>query len=207
MKQQLIGMLSLQDEMNCKVHAQWEQQGFAWYRAIWTECAELLEHYGWKWWKKCEPDLPQVQLEVVDIWHFGMSLQLQTCGNDKDKVATDLLAGLTVPESAPDLRVAIERLAAQAVAEHRFDVGCFAQVMGACGLSFAALHRQYIGKNVLNFFRQDHGYQQGTYLKVWNEREDNQHLVEVLDELALEPNTPGALRELVYQALAARYPN
>ncbi len=52
MKQQLATMLELQNNMNTKVHANWREQQFEWYRAIWIECAELLDHYGWKWWKK-----------------------------------------------------------------------------------------------------------------------------------------------------------
>jgi len=206
MKQQLIEMLSLQDEMNRKVHAHWEQQGFAWHRAIWTECAELLEHYGWKWWKKHDPDMPQVQLEVVDIWHFGMSLQLQTHAQKATQVADILATGLACAKPTQDFRTAIEHLAAKAVAEHTFDPVCFAHVMAGCGLSFEALYRQYMGKNVLNFFRQDHGYQQGTYLKVWHGKEDNEHLLEILEALS-NTSAQGELRALVYQALTARYPD
>ena len=66
-------MLSLQDQMNTKVHPQWRSQGFEWYRAAWIECGELMDHAGYKWWKHAEPELEQIQLEVVDIWHFGMS--------------------------------------------------------------------------------------------------------------------------------------
>ena len=38
-------MLELQDSMNSKVSADWRAQGFEWYRAIWVECAELLDHH------------------------------------------------------------------------------------------------------------------------------------------------------------------
>ena len=46
--------------------------------------------------------------------------------------------------------------------------------------SFDQLYRMYVGKNVLNFFRQDHGYKEGTYVKVWGGREDNEHLSDLL---------------------------
>ena len=52
MKQQIATMLELQDSMNAKVNKEWREQNFEWYRAIWIECAELLDHHGWKWWKK-----------------------------------------------------------------------------------------------------------------------------------------------------------
>ena len=73
MKQALINMLSMQDRMNTRVHENWAAQNFEWYRAIWVECGELIDHYGYKWWKKQDPEMEQVQLEVIDIWHFGMS--------------------------------------------------------------------------------------------------------------------------------------
>ena len=69
----LMTMASLQDEHNVQVHAEWKEQGHDYYRAIWVECAEMLDHFGWKWWKKQEPDINQVKLELVDIWHFALS--------------------------------------------------------------------------------------------------------------------------------------
>ena len=71
--QQIKIMLDLQDSMNTKVNANWQTQGYEWYRAIWVECAELLDHYGWKWWKHREADINQVKMEMVDIWHFLLS--------------------------------------------------------------------------------------------------------------------------------------
>lgn len=38
----LVVMLEMQHAMNTKVHQQWFEQGFEWYRAIWVECAEML---------------------------------------------------------------------------------------------------------------------------------------------------------------------
>lgn len=38
----LVVMLEMQNAMNTKVHEQWSNQGFEWYRAIWVECAEML---------------------------------------------------------------------------------------------------------------------------------------------------------------------
>jgi hypothetical protein len=65
-----------------------------------------------------------------------------------------------------------------------------------------SLFTRYVGKNVLNVFRQDHGYKEGTYIKQWQGREDNEHLVEVLAELdAGHPD----YRQAVYDSLSARY--
>ena len=77
-------------------------------------------------------------------------------------------------------------------------------IVEQCEMSGDELYRQYVGKNVLNFFRQDNGYKAGTYQKTWQGREDNEHLVDVLD--ALDINNPDYADE-VYQGLQQRYPS
>ena len=62
--------------MNTKVHSQWQEQEFEWYRAIWVECAELLDHYGWKWWKKQTPDVDQIALRASRYLAFWPQLLL-----------------------------------------------------------------------------------------------------------------------------------
>ena len=51
------------------------------------------------------------------------------------------------------------------------------------GLSFNWLQKLYIGKNCLNKFRQDNGYKEGTYVKVWNGDEDNVVMVSILEQM------------------------
>ena len=70
-------------------------------------------------------------------------------------------------------------------------------------LSFDELFRHYVGKNVLNFFRQDHGYKTGEYIKVWNGKEDNEVLMDVLRNTDASASN---FKELVYQGLTAAYP-
>lgn len=43
MKTELLVMLSLQDKMNTKVHPQWREKNFAFFRAAWIETAELID--------------------------------------------------------------------------------------------------------------------------------------------------------------------
>ena len=75
--------------------------------------------------------------------------------------------------------------------------------MQFCDLEFDELYRTYVGKNVLNFFRQDHGYKEGHYQKIWNGKEDNEHLSAILT--SIDPQSP-TFSDEVYQALAAAYP-
>jgi hypothetical protein len=183
-RQAVATMLQLQESVNVLVHPRWREQDFPWFRATWVECAELLDHFGYKWWKQQQPDLPQVQLEVVDIWHFGLSdLLQQSTELDElaDRVALELDAGLLAPPLG--VTEAVEKLALHSLHTRTFSVPDFGLLMCAAALDVPQLYRAYVGKNVLNRLRQDEGYQRGHYRKQWQGREDNLHLQELLDTL------------------------
>ncbi|NIB41213.1 dUTP diphosphatase [Pseudomaricurvus alkylphenolicus] len=201
MQQQIQTMLELQDSMNTKVNSEWRSQGFEWYRAIWIECGELLDHYGWKWWKKQTPDVEQVQLELIDIWHFGLSILLQS-GQSSEAIATTIEKELVLATDEEDFRLDLERFAGEVLTTRSFSVASFGRLMAGIDMDFEMLFKGYVGKNVLNFFRQDHGYQDGTYTKIWDGREDNEHLVEASQALdAAEPD----FQDQLYRALSQRY--
>lgn len=202
MREQLLVMLDMQDAMNAHVNPQWREAGNAWYRAIWTECAEMLDHYGWKWWKHQSPDLEQVRLELVDIMHFAMSDYLLREA-DNNAVAARIESELRNPRQCTDFREAIEVMAHSTIAERSMHFADFANIMRLIDMDFDQLFRNYVGKNVLNFFRQDHGYKEGSYVKTWQGREDNEHLVELLS--ALDSDSP-TFRDDVYAGLQQRYP-
>ena len=201
MKQAFITMLNMQNKMNQKVHADWPAQNFEWFRAIWIECGELVDHYGYKWWKKQTPDMDQVNLEVIDIWHFGMSALFK--GQSIDDIAEAMEAALDgYTYRGQGVIEATEALAQNSLETKSFSVALFWDLLNACKLSFDELYRQYVGKNVLNFFRQDNGYKAGTYIKQWQGREDNEHLVELLAELDASADN---FADNVYQGLSQRY--
>ncbi|MGI9288825.1 MAG: dUTP diphosphatase [Pseudomonadales bacterium] len=199
--QQFKSMLQLQDSMNTKVHPEWIQQGYAYYRALWLECGELVEHYGYKWWKKQTPDMQQVQLEVVDIWHFGLSMLFD--GRTVDEIAAALDEELQQGEVA-ELGVldATEALAEATLATRKFSIVKFWSLLRAAEMNADILYRSYVGKNVLNFFRQDNGYQEGSYIKLWQGREDNEHLVELSEQLDADSDS---YAQDLYAALTKRY--
>lgn len=195
-------MAKMQEEHNQQVHPQWRTQNYAYYRAVWVECAEMLDHFGWKWWKKQVPDLAQVKLELVDIWHFGLSEMLRA------ETLTDEV-GITLSQveavgsaDAAAFRLAIEDLAETTLANRGFDLAPFMRAMQTLPMSYEELFAMYIGKNVLNQFRQNNGYQTGEYRKLWQGREDNEHLVEILAALQ---DDPADLPLRIYTALTDRY--
>jgi dimeric dUTPase (all-alpha-NTP-PPase superfamily) len=194
-------MAALQEAHNVEVAPDWRSRGFPYHRAIWVECAELLDHFGWKWWKHQAPDAEQVRLELVDIWHFGLSMLLLE-GPIDDGLVDTLGREVGRPRSAEAFRTDVEALAAAAVAEQRFSLEAFVDCMNSLGLSLEDLYRAYVGKNVLNNFRQHHGYRDGSYRKLWAGREDNAHLMELVVEL--DPDAED-FAEHLYLALEARY--
>lgn len=195
-------MLDLQNSMNSKVNESWQQQGFEWYRAIWVECAELMDHYGWKWWKKQSPDKEQVALELIDIWHFGLSILLQS-RTKAELLCAQIEHELVIHTDEKDFRLDLEKFVAATLADRQFHIGLFGRLMAGVDMSFDQLYRGYVGKNVLNFFRQDHGYKDGSYRKHWHDgREDNEHLVEAV--LSLDASK-AEFKDELYAALKIRY--
>ncbi len=197
-------MASMQDAHNKQVHPDWRNSGFEYYRAVWVECAEMLDHFGWKWWKRQESDFEQAKLELVDIWHFGMSDLIRSEALNAGVVGVLDVGPATgaAHTHMERVRLAVEDLARETLLARAFALPAFTRVMAVLPLPFDELFRLYVGKNVLNRFRQDHGYQVGTYLKVWAGREDNEHLVELLNDSA----NPETAVEDLYGRLKSRYP-
>ncbi len=200
---QIKQMLTMQDAMNSRVSETWRDNGYEWYRAIWVECAEMLDHHGWKWWKHQEIDVAQVQLELVDIFHFGLSLRLMT-GANVDDIASELAQELIQKTDENDFKIVLEALASAAVTNKAFDAVALADCMRLMNMDLNELFRQYVGKNTLNFFRQDHGYKDGSYIKVWHGEEDNEVLAALVN--TLDANASDFQQQL-YQALEEKYPS
>jgi len=142
-----------------------------------------------------------------------LSAAIQHCKGDQAKAATEMLTELqraetTLTFDAREYALAqmtllqrLDLLVGLAAAE-RTSLALFGMLLADCGMRWTDLFRQYLGKNVLNMFRQDHGYKTGTYLKIWHGREDNEHLVEVLEIVDVEAPD---VRDRLYDALKLRY--
>ncbi len=200
---QIKQMLTMQDAMNSRVSDTWRENGYEWYRAIWVECAEMLDHHGWKWWKHQEIDIAQVQLELVDIFHFGLSLRLMA-GATVESITDTLAIELTQSSHEKDFKIALENLASAAVSNKSFDAIALADCMRLMNMDLDELFRQYVGKNTLNFFRQDHGYKEGTYIKIWNGEEDNEVLANLVNALDASASD---FQQQLYAALEEKYPS
>lgn len=192
---QAATMLKLQDHLNSMINPAWVTSGSRFLRAAFVESAEALEHHGWKWWKKQTIDLPQVQMELVDILHFYLSHTIVQAGGSIEGAAAELMRDLAGPGTVT-LDGAARELATLDVPELLELIGGLAvcgrasfkvleRTMTACEMGWNDAYTQYVSKNVLNLFRQRHGYKEGTYIKIWNGEEDNVVLARLMS--ALDP--------------------
>ena len=168
-----------------------------WKRCIVMESAELIDSYPWKHWKSVDAvtDIENVRVELVDIWHFLLSLALEQFELSKavnllDKalvlshVASNTISrGMTVIQQVAVhetmMRIALE--AADATEEYLLRLAeSFFKACKVADLSFDQMYQIYMAKNVLNKFRQDHGYKEGSYIKEWNGKEDNIVMFEIM---------------------------
>lgn len=194
----LMTMLRMQDELNKKIHPEWRKQNFAWHRAIMAEGVELLDHIGWKWWKKPTPDVAQARIELVDIWHFGMSALMTRCLSLYE-AAESLESQQRIAKHYPvEMMRCIECLVGAAGNYKAFEAGVFFNLMDHLGMSDDDLYRTYVAKNVLNTFRQDNGYKDGSYIKLWGSLEDNVVLEKLMDQFPAA--TPEQLRTMLDSA-------
>ena len=214
---QAATMLELQAIMNSKVDPNWLAAKYPYLRAVAIEGAEAIEHHGWKWWKKQEKDLAQLQMELIDIWHFFLSELLLRNDGDQKKALKSLLnlsgnhenkQEFKFDEKEIDLKSCdmvskLELLIATSISR-RIEIELFNLIMDDCQLSWDELYTQYVGKNVLNIFRQENGYKKGTYQKVWEGLEDNEHLVNILNNLDSKSSN---FKTEIYDSLEALYPN
>ncbi len=219
-------MLKLQQQLNDATNGIGWERGVTkngkvidWRRCIYLEAAELIESYPWKHWKNIDakPDYENIKIEAVDIWHFVMSEALRTYKIEDKGSITDLAEAISKTDAYEDFKnnthLSINDYYSEIEIAEGFVrslfcddpieilVAKFFEVAQIAGLSLDELYMLYIGKNILNQFRQDHGYKNGSYIKIWNGKEDNVAMQEILSQ-----NSDISPQEL-YSELEKRYPD
>ncbi len=214
--EKLLEMYQMQETVNEQVTPNWRDQGNNFHRCIWVECAEMLDYLQYKWWKKTDLDMEQARMEMVDIWHFMLCCDLLNC--DPLNIKEAILDSEGLEEAISDIkfgdydlsviRDAVDRLALSALQKDNSSMfGYFFELMGAFGLSFDELYCYYVGKNALNAFRVDNGYQDGTYTKQWGGSEDNEVLTSLIEKMNRGETNLSELstREFIYKELDICY--
>ena len=203
--EKIYEMLTLQNELNNDTNGPRWREGVTkngkiinWKRCITMETAELIDSFPWKHWKSidAQPNYENVKIELVDIWHFVMSYLLQHNPLDEAARMIDNLK-----DTKSDIKITqwqndkvdkyldiFEELMALSLIKNDSEmlqeslIEQFFKACDAVGLSFEELYRLYIGKNALNQFRQEHGYKEGSYKKIWNGKEDNEVMQHILEQ-------------------------
>ena len=181
---QLTEMLDMQEALEIRIDgANWREKGHDYGLCIHMECAEIIDHVGWKHWKHYpEPDWDAVAMELVDVWHFFLAHTLQTREDPANKLMKVLIqASQTTVEE--DIVTCCLGMGYSMITSGVFPLQNFIIAMDHASMTPDDLYKLYVGKNILNWFRQDHGYKEGHYMKNWAGKEDNEHLFEITEML------------------------
>lgn len=173
-----------------------------WRRCIVMETAELIDSYPWKHWKSVDAtaDMENVRVELVDIWHFLMSLALEhfelthaqallaeaytDSTNSQWQAPSAEQSTALAQVRVHEIMMATALQNSAVTPEYLTSLAeAFFHSCQVADLSLERLHQLYMAKNVLNRFRQDHGYKEGTYIKIWNGKEDNVVMFEIIETL------------------------
>lgn len=221
----IVQMLQLQQQLNDATNGEGWEKGITkndklidWKRCAYLECAELIESYPWKHWKNIDakPDYENIKIETVDIWHFVMSEALREYKiSHRDTIDALARAIHALPNFSTfegPLYTSDKNCYEQIEVVETFlktlfcgssiheSIEAFIDIAIQSGLNLDTLYKLYIGKNILNQFRQDHGYKEGSYQKLWNGIEDNIVMQQLLD------TQEGITANELYSALEAAYP-
>ncbi len=211
-------IVSMQFKLNDKIGKEWLIKPNNNLRAVFIECAELMDSTAWKWWKHQEMDKENIKVELIDIFHFLISaiscdvyhssddyknmsekdfiehlgvylhnlvFKVYNKSQDMDffDALNDVEMGVSdsldkerseeiIENSREMFRVCVESLASICVAEgvrsSQKAVESWANLWVLMGFTLEDLYKEYMVKNILNGFRQDHGYKDGTYITNWS---------------------------------------
>lgn len=168
-----------------------------WRRAIWLELAEFVDSFDWKHWKHGKNDTDNAKTELVDIWHFMLSASISEHPKDSTNVVKDsILASLEVKYHLSNDTLEMAEAMVQKVLDSKRalhykesidDYSAYTLFFNLCScvnLTYDELYQRYIVKNTLNEFRQNNGYNDGSYIKIWNGKEDNVVALELAEKLS-----------------------
>ena len=175
-------LIERQTNLNDLTYPGWREKLYIddWQCAIIAETGEALDSFGYKWWKKQETDEENLKMELVDILHFLISKAMYYDAGELSLVR-NIKDALEHNYNMP-MKKCLAKLGSGYLAEQIFYWTLAAKQLG----KFEDFYRLYFIKNVLNEFRQKHGYKDGTYVKIIDGREDNYWITQIAQNLPLE---------------------
>ena len=132
------------------------------YLAFVEEMGELTASFGFADWKKVERDEANIEIELADLAVFAINLEYYSDIPQVDQ-------WLHLKLSNNDFAVVHNLI--KLLSEHRFK-----DIYTYIFAYMPKLQEVIVAKQALNRLRQDYGYKEGTYKKMWGGLEDNTHL-------------------------------
>ncbi len=206
-KAQFVQVFQMQNDLNIKAAgADWKSKNLPWDLAVIREVGEALDHLNWEWWKKTQPNYEQAKLEIIDIIHFAVS-GASILSDDIEKMYEEAVTELDTASAEVMNQVAtwdvfefLREITVTAVMRnYGFTMYLAIRAANSLGMSTDEVFNAYVAKNVLNAFRKANGYKEGTYIKQWYGREDNEFLTEFLAEDTL--NSVVSSPEMLFERL------
>jgi hypothetical protein len=192
----MASMLETQASVNDRLNPGWREKNDDYMKAYRTELYEASLHDdGWKWWAKAKPtDMDEVLVELVDAWHFLLSQFLRFPQTREDTTIDGLADNLAnlyevgvghratwILDGEITFAKVIDETIRRSFSVQSSAARFFFTMLDYLKIDIETLYTFYRGKALLNSFRQDFGYKQGTYLKIWADgREDNTTLISIL---------------------------
>lgn len=211
---QMHSMLNLIVSVNTKLNGRWLRATSTFLRGAATICAEAIGRDSPKWWRRQTVDALQLRTALVSIAHHLLSEMLMRSSGDIESAATE--ATVQMEDSVQvivfdereyrlaemDTAARIELLAGLCVAR-RVSLPLLGALMSDCNMTWCDLYQEHVRKHVFQSFRDDHGFNEGKYMMVWNGQSDHAHLEQLMH--TIDPVAPDYCAQ-VYAGLAARYP-
>ena len=190
-------MLHVQSELNHKSYdSAWldkcESGEFDYAMAAVQELSEFIESQAaYKWWGG-KLDIKNCRTELVDAFHFIMSLDI-AAAHFQDQSLEDVARAYAAMALSVDKEEEqeltprdVKDLAKSCMIQLLTDTLDIADFINLCAkgadMSVDLLFARYIGKATLNKFRAANGYKEGKYKKIWwANQEDNFYLADYVD--------------------------
>jgi dimeric dUTPase (all-alpha-NTP-PPase superfamily) len=176
-------VVRLQTELNGLTNPTWRQDEQDWITAILVELGELVDSTPWKWWKNGKMDWANLEIELIDIFHFILSLHIEKdlITSSKMLIITRELDELNTGKNErkdENIQTIINHIRSQflvalAMKQYMNMFILWLDLWKLAGKSINDLYSIYQMKYTLNVFRQNNGYKDGSYVKIWNGDEDN----------------------------------
>ena len=195
MKQKLTEMFAMQKQLNDNTCGpNWETglcaktgKNIDWSNAVLVEAGELLDWLGFKHWKKQEVNLDEARMEIVDLIHFCISGSIAHFDNDAIDIICDHYDELDIDYYDNTISITKDIVLNTLKDNYLSATALCILAYKSLGESFDDMYKLYMLKNYLNLFRQENGYNDGTYIKEWTpmfankQMEDNSILMHLAE--------------------------